>query len=341
MTRRQGGWGRGAMATMVAMASVLGAACAQAQGTSPSPQTSPPGFPVTVDNCGEPLRISAPPRRMVVHDLNMAEMALALGLRDRLVGVTGITGWYKTDAAFLKALGDVPELAPKYPTLEQLVAVRPDLFFAGWHYGMQPGGEVTPATLARHGVQTLVLTESCAQLRGAAKPRASMDLLYGDVLRLGAVFGRREAAQALVAQWRARVLAATRPPLPQPATAPGVFVYDSGDDKPFTAGRAAMPTALIEAAGGRNVVGDEPMSWGSVAWETVAARNPQFIVLLDYQNGRGPDALRKQLEAHPAMRLTDAVRRSRYIVLRYAELTPGPANIDAVETIAHALRAGR
>ncbi|RYF25571.1 MAG: ABC transporter substrate-binding protein [Comamonadaceae bacterium] len=330
------------MAVAVACAALLAAACVHAQPHSAAPPV--PGFPVTVDNCGEPLRIDAPPRRMVVHDLNMTEMALALGLRERLVGVTGITGWYKTDASFQKALGDVPELAPKYPTLEQLVAVRPDLFFAGWHYGMQPGGEVTPATLARHGVRTLVLTESCAQLRGGDKPRADMELLYGDMLRLGTVFGRREAAQTLVDQWRERVRVASQPPLPRLAPldkAPGVFVYDSGEDKPFTAGRAAMPTALIEAAGGRNVLGDEPMSWGSVPWETVAARNPQFIVLLDYQNGRGPDALRQVLQAHPAMRLTDAVRRSRFIVLRYAELTPGPANIEAVEKIARALRAGR
>jgi iron complex transport system substrate-binding protein len=30
-----------------------------------------------------------------------------------------------------------------------------------------------------------------------------------------------------------------------------VFVYDSGEDKPFTSGRYAMPTAIIEAAGGK------------------------------------------------------------------------------------------
>ena len=35
-----------------------------------------------------------------------------------------------------------------------------------------------------------------------------------------------------------------------------VFVYDSGEDSPFTAGRYAMPTALIEAAGGYNIMDD-------------------------------------------------------------------------------------
>ncbi len=295
------------------------------------------GFPVTVSSCGQPVRFEAPPRRLVVHDLNMAEMALALGLQPRMVGVTGITGWYKADAAFFRALGNVPELAPKYPTLENILAVKPDLFFAGWYYGMQPGGEVTPSTLARHGVATLVLTESCVHTR-TDKPAATLDLLYGDVLRLGTVFGRRDAAEQLVAGWRDRVRAAAQPALPQP---PRVFVYDSGEDKPFTAGRAAMPHALIAAAGGVNALGDVAMGWGATSWEAVAERDPQFIVLLDYQNGQGPHHLRRVLEAHPAMRLTQAVRHRRYILLRYAELTPGPANIEAIEKIARALRAPR
>ncbi|GAA6120831.1 ABC transporter substrate-binding protein [Acidovorax sp. FG27] len=296
-----------------------------------------PGFPVTVSSCGQPVRFDAPPRRMVVHDLNMAEMALALGLQPRMAGVTGITGWYKAGPEFFSALGQVPELAPRYPTLENLLAVQPDLFFAGWYYGMQPGGEVTPATLARHGVPTLVLTESCIPT-GGVKPEATLDLLYGDVLRLGTVFGRQGAAERLVAGWRGRVRAAAQPPL---ARAPRVFVYDSGEDKPFTAGRAAMPQALIAAAGGANALGDLAMGWGTASWEAVAERDPQFIVLLDYQNGQGPEHLRRVLERHPAMRLTQAVRERRYVVLRYAELTPGPANIDAIEKIARALRAPR
>lgn len=332
------GWRRRVMLSALALAcvSVAGQAMGQAMGQGAHAADTP--YPVTVSNCGEPLRIDKPPRRLVVHDLNMTEMALALGLRPVLVGVTGITGWYKqTGEALLRTLDGVPELAPKYPTLETLVAARPDLFFAGWYYGMQPGGEVTPATLARQGIQTLVLTESCAQNR-ADKPHATMELLYGDMIRLGQVFGRSAQARQLVDGWRARVAAAARPAL---AGRPGVFVYDSGDDKPFTAGRAAMPTALIDAAGGRNVLDDLPMSWGNAAWEAVARRNPQFIILLDYQNGQGPDHLERVLREHPAMRLTDAVRNGRFIVLRYAELTPGPANIDAIEKLARALRSAR
>ncbi len=332
MIKHWAAWGLGLLAAAMACA-----APSPSSSSSTAPQASPPGFPVTVTSCGEPVRFAAPPRRMVVHDLNMTEMALALGLQPAMVGVSGITGWYKAGPEFFRALGKVPELAPKYPTLENILSVQPDLFFAGWYYGMQPGGPVTPAVLARHHVPTLVLTESCIPAHGD-KPEATMELLYGDVRRLGTVFGRRELADRLVAGWQARVRTAALPALPK---APRVFVYDSGEDKPFTAGRAAMPQALIAAAGGVNAMGDLPIGWGNVSWEAVAERDPQYIVLLDYQNGLGPEHLRRVLEAHPAMRLTEAVRERRYIVLRYAEITPGPANIDAIEKIARALRAPR
>ncbi|OOL11373.1 hypothetical protein BXQ27_33330, partial [Klebsiella aerogenes] len=56
---------------------------------------------------------------------------------------------------------DLFNKAPKYPTLETLLAAEPDFFFAGWNYGMKVGGEVTPDTLSKYGIKTFVLSESC------------------------------------------------------------------------------------------------------------------------------------------------------------------------------------
>ncbi|HDR2626313.1 ABC transporter substrate-binding protein [Enterobacter cancerogenus] len=291
-------------------------------------------FPVTVESCGTPITFSAPPKRAIINDLNMAEMAFALHLQDRIVGLTGISGWYKMTPDFRQAMGTIPELAPKYPSLETLLAAEPDFFFAGWNYGMKVGGEVTPATLAKYGVKTFVLSESCV-FTAAHKKKATMDLLYGDVLTLGRIFGKRNEAQTLVEGWKQRLSA-----LPKPATGARplkVFVYDSGEDKPFTSGRYAMPTAIIEAAGGKNAMEALDISWGTTSWENVAASEPDVIILLDYQTGSGADALRRVLENHPLMKMTPAVKQGRYLKLQYAELTPGPANIAAVEKLARTL----
>lgn len=289
---------------------------------------------ITVDNCGTPLTLEETPERLVVHDMNMTEMAFALDLQDKIVGLTGITGWYKTSPTFDEERGDIPELAPKYPTVENLLAANPDLFFAGWYYGMQPGGEVTPDTLAPFGIDVMVLTESCVHQHDD-RPEATMDLLFDDVIRLGQVMGVSDKAETLVSGWREQLTAieAKTTDLARPR----VFLLDGPADAPFTAGKFAIPDAMIEAAGGENVTGDMETSWGRSSWEAVAAANPEFLILLDYQTGNGAEDTFKFLQDHPVMSETDAVVNERWIGLRYEELTPGPANIEAIEKIARAM----
>ncbi|WP_218048964.1 ABC transporter substrate-binding protein [Curvivirga aplysinae] len=291
---------------------------------------------VTVDSCGRDVTFNTSPSKVIVHDLNMNEMAMALNLQDKMVGVTGVTGWYKTEGpALLEKLGGVPELAPKYPSLENLLAAEPDLFIAGWYYGMKPGGEVTPDILEQHGIKTLELTESCVHL-DKNKKAASMDLLFDDMLRLGKVFDKEQEADTLVDGWK-KELSSIKEAVGENAGT-RVFLYDSGDEKPFTAGKYAIPTAMIEAAGGKNILDDMDTSWGRANWETVASRNPEFLVLLDYsQDGSGAAGLMDFLKSHPVMSETDAVKNGRFVALRYAELTPGPANIEAIRKIAAAM----
>ncbi|WP_300056425.1 ABC transporter substrate-binding protein [uncultured Roseobacter sp.] len=289
---------------------------------------------IVVDNCGEPLVFDTQPERLVVHDMNMTEMAFALGLQDKIVGLTGITGWYKTSPGFDTLRGDIPELAPKYPTVENLVAVDPDLFFAGWYYGMKPGGDVTPDTLEPFGIKTMILTESCVHL-DKDRPKASMDLLFNDVLRLGKVMHVEEKAEELVSGWKEQLgkIEAKTAGLSKPR----VFLLDGPADAPFTAGKFAIPDAMIAAAGGENITHDMETSWGRTSWETVAAANPEFLVLLDYQTGNGAADTFKFLQDHPVMSHTDAVKNERWIGLRYEELTPGPANIEAISKMFDAM----
>ncbi len=288
----------------------------------------------TVDNCGEPLVFETTPQRLVIHDMNMADMGFALRLQDRIVGLTGITGWYKASPEFNALRGDIPELAPKYPTVENLVAVEPDLFFAGWYYGMRPGGEVTPDTLAPFGIKTMILTESCVHL-DKNRPEASMDLLFDDILRLGKVMEVENRAEALVAGWKRQLAAIQEQTADLPK--PRVFLLDGPADAPFTSGKFAIPDAMITAAGGQSVTHDLETSWGRTSWEAVASANPEFLILLDYQTGNGAKDTFRFLQDHPLMSLTDAVRNNRWIGLRYEELTPGPANIKAIEKLAKSM----
>jgi len=290
------------------------------------------GFPVTVASCDRTVTFESAPVRAVSNDVNLTEMMLALGLTGSMVGYTGVSDWKTLDETLRAGVAELPELSPDYPTKEVLLGADADFYFAGWNYGMKVGGEVTPETLAPFGIAVYELTESCIHVMD--KPKASIDDLYVDLLNLGRIFGVEEQAVALVDGYQAD-LAAFQATLVAGATPPKVFVYDSGEGKPFTAGRFAIPTALIEAAGGVNIMDDVPSSWVEVGWEPVIERNPDIVVIVNYGDvtaGQKADFMR----TNPAFKDIPAVKNDRFVTLEYVEATPGPRNVDAIKRLAAA-----
>jgi iron complex transport system substrate-binding protein len=134
-------------------------------------------------------------------------MLLALGLRDRMAGYSGISGWKTLDASMREALGGLAELAARYPSLENLLDANADFLFAGWSYGMQVGGPVTPQRLAPFGIAVYELSESCSRIM--PRPPARLDDLYTDLENLGRIFDVAPRAQALITQLRQRVARVT------------------------------------------------------------------------------------------------------------------------------------
>jgi iron complex transport system substrate-binding protein len=290
-------------------------------------------YPVTIRSCNRDVTFAGPPQRAISNDVNLTGMMIALGLKDRMAGYTGVSGWNTGTAELKQALGTLPELSKEYPSVETLVGANADFYFAGWNYGMKVGGDLTPATLAPLGIKVYELTESCAHVM--KRPPASLGDVYRDLANLGKIFDVENRADTLIKDMQTKIQA-----LASKAAGDGkpvsVFVYDSGEDRPFTAGREAIPTALIAAAGGRNVMDDLDDSWTRVNWETVVARNPQAIVIVDYGS---VTAAQKEafLRNNPALNQMDAVKNNRFIVLPYDDATPGVANVRAIATIAKGL----
>ena len=286
-----------------------------------------------VQSCNRTVTFDTPPTKAISNDVNLTEMMLVLGLADRMVGYTGISGWNKLDPEMREGVKELPELSEKYPSKEVLVGADADFFFAGWNYGMKVGGEVTPETLEPFGIKVYELTESCTHIM--KKDKASIEDMYNDLLNLGRIFGEEERAANIVQEYRTELLEETKGlDVSSPVR---VFVYDSGEDAPFTAGLYAMPTALIEAAGGTNIMNDFQKSWGTVTWEAVIDRNPEVIVIVNYGSVTAAQK-RDFMISNPAFASIDAVKNDRFVTLEYVEATPGPRNINAVKTLITAFK---
>jgi len=285
----------------------------------------------TVESCNRTVSFDAPPKRAISNDVNLTEMMLVLGLADHMVGYTGISGWKTLDEEMRANVKQLPELSSKYPTKEVIVGANADFFFAGWNYGMKVGGEVTPETLEPFGVKVYELTESCTHIM--KKGKASIDDMYADLLNLGSIFNVEDRAKHLVNDYKAELKSfKSNLETGEPVRA---FVYDSGEDTPFTAGLYAMPTALIEAAGGVNVMNGFEKSWGTVTWEEVVAQNPEVIIIVNYGSVTA-EQKRAFMMSNPAFANIEAVKNDRFVTLEYVEATPGPRNIKAIKTLAKA-----
>ena len=285
----------------------------------------------SVQSCNRTVTFDSPPKRAISNDVNLTEMMLVLGLADHMVGYTGISGWKTLDEEMRANVKQLPELSSKYPTKEVIVGANADFFFAGWNYGMKVGGEVTPETLEPFGVKVYELTESCTHIM--KKGKASIDDMYADLLNLGSIFNVEDKAEKLVSDYKSE-LKSFKDNLEtgEPVRA---FVYDSGEDTPFTAGLYAMPTALIEAAGGVNVMNGFEKSWGTVTWEEVVAQNPEVIIIVNYGSVTA-EQKRDFMMSNPAFANIEAVKNDRFVTLEYVEATPGPRNIKAIKTLANA-----
>ncbi|MBX8528633.1 ABC transporter substrate-binding protein [Pseudomonas cichorii] len=297
------------------------------------PAAAADNFPLTVQSCGREVTFDHPPQRAVSHDINLTGMLLALGLRPHMVGYTGITGWKTLAPALSEALDGLPELAERYPSVENLLDANADFFFAGWSYGMRVGGPVTPQTLQPLGIPVYELSESCSRIM--AQREASLDDLYRDLHNLGRIFDVKERADTLIEGLKKRIAQVTTR-LTQVQQHPRVFLYDSGEDRPATSGKLGMPQALITTAAGQNVMDDIAASWTQVSWESVVERNPQVIVIVDY----GPTSWQHKrdfLLQNPALSSVEAIRQKRFVVLPYVAVTPSVDNAEAIEKLAAAL----
>ncbi|WP_370679504.1 ABC transporter substrate-binding protein [Comamonas sp. GB3 AK4-5] len=292
--------------------------------------------PLRLQVCGQPVLYERIPQRAVTHGINITEMFLALGLGDRLVGYGGLRDLSRLPPEMRAQLAQVPDLSSQDMNLETLIHAQPDFVFSGWSYGFREG-QITPASLAELGIASYVLSESC--IRKIQRERVSLEDTFDDLLNLGRIFGIAERAQDLVDGQRAelRVLAQALQGITQ---WPKVFVFDSGTDIPVTTGRYAMPQAMIEAAGGSNIFDDLGSSWMRGNWEDVVDRDPDWIVIVDNDRPT-PGGKKEFLLRKPELSHLKAIREQRFVLLDFAEATPGPRNVQAVRRIAQALHPER
>ncbi|WP_033341477.1 ABC transporter substrate-binding protein [Catenuloplanes japonicus] len=291
---------------------------------------------ITVQNCGQAVSVDKPITRLYAYDGGIISIALAAGARDQLVAVTGMS---RDQAVLRLAYPDarvdaLTVVGDEYPTLENVLAVNPEMMFAGYGYGFSESRNLMPEDLTTHGIKTYLLSETCKQDDGARGTMDAWTALTTDLHNIGDLTGHRPTADAVVAdiETRRAALAAA----PKGAETPTAFLFDSGTDAIFTSGSFGGPQAIFDAAGVTNATADVEDTWTEVGWERLAASDPDVIFFVDYP-GQSFQQKVDTLKANPASRNLAAVKEERFVNLPYAMWVSGPLNIDSAEWVRKAI----
>lgn len=317
---------------VLALGGTLLTACGAGDDARP---TSGPGA-VTVENCGAEVTVDEPVTELYAYDGGIISIVLAAGARDQLAAVTGM----ERDQDLLELaypddrVDELTVVGEEYPTLENALALDPQMMFAGYGYGFSESRNLMPEMLAEHGIATYLLSETCQRDDGARGTMEPWTALTTDLRNIGELTGHAETAEAVVADIETRRAALEA--APQGEERPTAFLFDSGTDAIFTSGSYGGPQAIFDTAGVTNATADVEDTWTEVGWERMAAADPDVIFFVDYP-GQSYEEKIAVLRANPASRDLEAVREGRFVNLPYAMWVSGPLNIDAAEWVRRAV----
>jgi iron complex transport system substrate-binding protein len=300
--------------------SILLAACSSGDGASStstpavgtSPSAAAAAFPVTVtDDDGVEVTVPAEPQRIVTFAPSMTEIVYALGLGDRLVGVSGPYDDYPAEATTVEQVGGAGDFGVD-PNVEKVVALEPDLFLA------ISGGEPWKERLRDLGVPVVTLNAT------------DFEDLLSDIRTVGEVTGATDAATALTDDMAAREAAVEAsvaervscffevyyPPLT--TVGPNTFVYD-----------------LLERAGCDPVTASAKSDYPEWSVDALVADGPQ-VYLATPESAKSPEAVAQR----PGFDGIRAVADGRVELVDGDLVTrPGPRVVDGLEQLAAALQA--
>ncbi|HEV8145907.1 MAG TPA: helical backbone metal receptor [Bryobacteraceae bacterium] len=267
------------------------------------------------------LGVAAPPQRIVSTTPSITELLYALGLGDRVVGVTRFCR-YPPEAQQKPKIGDYIN-----PNLEAIAALRPDLVII----------QTNPVRLAEK--------LASVRLRSVEVNQENIEAIYNSIRVIGEATETAPRAAALIDTIRKgleeiRVRAASLPRVRM------MFVVGRSPnrlDGLIVAGRASYLNEVIDLAGGQNVFRDAVAAYPAVSLEQVIARRPEIIIDMgdmsdtvgvSDEHKRAVERLWTQSSAATAIK-----PRRVFAVASDIFVVPGPRVVDAARAFFDMLHA--
>lgn len=330
-----------ALATLVALSLGL-AACASNTGTAqsaPSSEAASSGdsrFPMTIDNCGQPLTIDKRPEKVLTIGPDPLAQIAAAGAADKVVSYSALLGVELPKLPGLSAA----ELTDDDPSTEQILSTGADFVIANAFLNTDP------ETLKKNGITTWTPSSVCDHLvaSSASKTKASVadepiyDKLADDLKTMGALFGTDETAERVVADMKERIDSVAAKKLGKDQSVAILWYFD--EQSPIGGiGDGGIINAFTKSLGLKNVFSDQKKAWlEDLSWESILEKDPDVVlVITDMTPGMDFEKTKARLLAEQGADQLKAVKSDSIIHIEYHQGIAAPLSVDGLESLAKQL----
>ncbi len=294
--------------------------CSSGEVTSEEAETTDVASSETMefDNYGRTVSISETPQKVLTLGPNCTELFVALGLEDYVIGRSLVNHSRGPLPEYAEAVDAIPVLNYAEATREAILSSGADFIYAiDWE------------------VSDVGLNIEEAESYGIDVYISSADTLeeeYQEIRDIGKIFGVEDKANELIEDQQSRIAeVSSKVANEEPVD---VLVYDSGYDGVFTATGSNFETKLIELAGGRNIFSDiTDQEWTTVGYEEVFTRNPDVIIIHDYDTPSAEEKI-AEIKANPVLSQLDCVKNDRFSIVTLESVLPGDRMALTVEQLA-------
>ena len=262
------------------------------------------------DELGRVVVVPDHPHRLICLMPSVVDDVYALGAGADVIAVTDYTK-YPAAARSKLSVGSIES-----PSIETIVSLHPDLV-------LESGEMSRPETvdeLQRLGVPVFVIAPH------------GIEGIYRSIASLGQALNREEAAKTLIDSLRKREVAVRREVRGKPVVS---VLMPVGYNPIITIGRDAFITDLIEIAGGHSITSDLLQEWPQVSLETVLARAPEALLLI-----QGSRMSIEKIREQSGWASLPAVKNNRVYYVDDRIDLPSPVAFDALEELAKQFHPG-